>query len=124
MKATKRVSVWWSALISMAASTIYQPTANARDKILPSLEGDCSHLEGDAFGFCHAFCDAQHCVRDWKPSCDVLRDKFFEKTGSYSFPCEHAEATRTATATSVREHSHTPTRTHEVNATASRTREG
>jgi hypothetical protein len=45
-------------------------------------------LAGDAHELCEEFCNAQDCVSDPHPACEVLRLTFAQVTGSSVFPCE------------------------------------
>jgi hypothetical protein len=57
----------------------------------------CQELEGDAFGLCNAFCNAQQCHISPKPSCELLRENFESLTGQSTFPCEAPVSTPTDT---------------------------
>ncbi|KAL3942808.1 MAG: hypothetical protein SGARI_000142 [Bacillariaceae sp.] len=55
----------------------------------PAGEKVCEIYVGKAGGVCNAFCEAQDCnTKESDPSCDSLRDSWFELTGQKAFPCE------------------------------------
>lgn len=60
----------------------------------------CDGLQGNAYGLCNAFCNAQQCHISPKSSCDQLRRNYERATGSSVFPCEVA-ATATVTNTTA-----------------------
>jgi len=54
----------------------------------PAEENVCDGLGGRLWGLCVAYCEAQDCPASEHPSCDVLRDKLSDITGSNQFPCD------------------------------------
>jgi hypothetical protein len=54
----------------------------------PAEEEVCNGLGGRLWGLCVAYCEAQDCPASEHPSCDVLRDKIYDLTGSELFPCD------------------------------------
>jgi hypothetical protein len=54
----------------------------------PAEEEVCSGLGGRLWGLCVAYCEAQDCPASEHPSCEVLREKIFDLTGSSLFPCD------------------------------------
>ncbi len=50
--------------------------------------GACVGLSGAAGGLCKAYCEAQQCHVDGRPSCERLRKNFARHTGSADFPCD------------------------------------
>jgi len=54
----------------------------------PAEEIWCDGLGGRLWGLCVAYCEAQDCPASEHPSCDVLRNKLFDLTGSVEFPCD------------------------------------
>lgn len=81
--------------VDTATPTLTAGTAAATITPTPGeATGFCGELEGNAFGLCNAFCNAQACHLDPdQPSCDVLRRNFERETGSAVFPCEGAPCT-------------------------------
>lgn len=54
----------------------------------PAEEQVCNGLGGRVWGLCVAYCEAQDCPDSGHPSCDVLRRKLADLTGSPQFPCD------------------------------------
>src|SRR5207237_6141606 len=50
--------------------------------------GGCAGLSGAAAGLCNAYCNAQNCPNNPKPSCESLRKNFAKHTGRSTFPCD------------------------------------
>jgi hypothetical protein len=40
------------------------------------------------WGLCVAYCEAQDCPGSEHPSCEILRLKLFDLSGSEDFPCD------------------------------------
>lgn len=62
------------------------------DGLPPAGEHVCDQYDdnGQAFGLCNAYCEAQDCESPTanKKICDPLREKFLQITGETRFPCE------------------------------------
>ena len=54
----------------------------------PAEEQVCNGLGGRLWGLCVAYCEAQDCPGSEHPSCEVLRRKLSDLTGSSFFPCD------------------------------------
>jgi hypothetical protein len=54
----------------------------------PAEEVVCDGLGGRLWGLCVAYCEANDCPASEHPSCEVLRQKFSDITGSPTFPCD------------------------------------
>jgi hypothetical protein len=54
----------------------------------PAEETVCNGLGGRMWGLCVAYCEAQDCPGSEHPSCEVLRRKLSDITGSPMFPCD------------------------------------
>lgn len=87
----------WVMMILLSTSCVAWPARTYAGQP-PPHESACADLSGAAFGLCNAFCNAQHCDVEPRPSCEVLRRNFARHTGSSTFPCEVA-LTPTATPT-------------------------
>ena len=59
--------------------------AHATEESACSAEGST----GEAFGLCHAFCDAMDCTQSGNATaCASLRSAYQKSTGAATFPCE------------------------------------
>jgi hypothetical protein len=78
-------------LVLGSYSTVRALGGGTPDGIPPPGESVCDGLEGRLWGLCVAYCEAQDCFEtpgSEHPSCDVLRAKLQDLTGSELFPCD------------------------------------
>ncbi|MFP6663963.1 MAG: hypothetical protein VCC00_07190 [Deltaproteobacteria bacterium] len=54
----------------------------------PAEEIVCDDFGGRLWGICVAYCEAQDCPVSGHPSCDKLRDRFYDLSGTDIFPCD------------------------------------
>lgn len=87
-------SLWFGASLVFALAIACAPTRGyafgdgTPDTDPPAEEGVCDGLEGRLWGLCVAYCEAQDCPGSAHPSCEVLRNKLSNMTGSGAFPCD------------------------------------
>ncbi|MHC4090835.1 MAG: hypothetical protein ACYSVY_11270 [Planctomycetota bacterium] len=79
-------------LVIASAVSLLAAGAFARtpDGSTPAEESVCSDagLTGAAFGLCNAYCEAQDCGINDRPSCEQLRTNLAKHTGTRVFPCD------------------------------------
>jgi hypothetical protein len=82
--------------LALAASLFLAKSALAygdgtADTDPPAEEHVCDGLGGRVWGLCVAYCEAQDCPGSEHPSCEVLRSKLADISGSPAFPCDGVE---------------------------------
>ncbi|MEO2167856.1 MAG: hypothetical protein ABGY42_06995 [bacterium] len=58
------------------------------DTAPPAEEIVCDDFGGRMWGICVAYCEAQDCPMSDHPSCDKLRDRFYDLSGTDILPCD------------------------------------
>jgi hypothetical protein len=88
----KRTMHWTTAVLAIALFALPSSAAafgdGTPDTDPPAEEVTCDGLGGRVWGLCVAYCEAQDCPGSEHPSCDVLRDKLWDITGTDAFPCD------------------------------------
>ncbi len=76
-----------ASAVSLLAASAFAQTPDGRT---PAEELVCTDagLTGAAFGLCNAYCEAQDCDINDRPSCERLRTNFAKHTGTRVFPCD------------------------------------
>ena len=77
-----------AAVLALAPSEAFAFGHGTPDTDPPAEEEVCDGLGGRMWGLCIAYCEAQDCPGSEHPSCEVLRDKIFDLSGSDLFPCD------------------------------------
>ena len=78
------------AAIAAAGLIVAGAFAQTPDGRTPAEETVCTDagLSGAAFGLCNAYCEAQDCDVNDRPSCERLRENYAKHTGTMVFPCD------------------------------------
>lgn len=74
--------------LSTSAPLVHAYGDGTPDTDPPAQEEVCNGLGGRMWGLCVAYCEAQDCPGSEHPSCEVLRKKLADLTGSAQFPCD------------------------------------
>lgn len=93
MRMGMRTLAWMTATaLAVAIAVAPAPAAafgdGTPDTDPPAEETACDGLGGRVWGLCVAYCEAQDCPASEHPSCEVLRLKLQDVTGSDEFPCD------------------------------------
>lgn len=76
------------AAVVMLSGSAFAYGDGTPDTDPPAQEQVCEGLGGRMWGLCVAYCEAQDCPGSEHPSCEVLRSKLSDITGSPLFPCD------------------------------------
>ena len=85
---TQKVAAILGLSVAVGAVAAVALATGTPDGQTPARETVCDGLTGPAFGLCNAYCEAQDCDVQDRPSCDQLRRNFEKRTDTRIFPCE------------------------------------